>query len=93
MRLFRIIEERIPIGEKIKVGDFWEDFFGQLQRVESVRWFEKITHSHAPHYRIKTLYSVNQDQHWGDNSINKPIFPPNQLLSEGAWKMTTTPAK
>lgn len=87
------------MAQKILVGDFWQDQYGNLIKRESVGWFEKITNRHAPHYRILKLYKIEDKYNINDRNIaeevflKKPSFPPNQLLSEGAFRMTTQEAQ
>jgi hypothetical protein len=50
--------ERLQIGEMRDVGDWWQDQFGELHRVNDR---EKITTLHCPHYRITGLKRPNTE--------------------------------
>lgn len=52
------ILSRVPIGRRIRVGDWWRDVHGYWNQRESVRWFErqKEPTRQAQHYRVIGLW-------------------------------------
>ena len=66
--------ERLPLGQRIKVGDFWENQNGDLEPRDSVKWFERITHSHAPHYRVLKLYKFEDEMKIRAKNVVKKAF-------------------
>ena len=48
--------ERLQIGDMRDVGDWWQDQFGELHRVNDRA---KITTLHCPHYRLTGLKRPN----------------------------------
>lgn len=59
------IAERIPLGERIKAGDWW--YYQAINKYFVVKepkrnWLgkaEKITKQHAPHFRITQILRPN----------------------------------
>lgn len=47
----------LPVGSRIRKGDWWVDQFGYWEQRQDVRWFERVTPRHAPHYRVVGLWS------------------------------------
>lgn len=50
---------KLELGERIEKGDWWQRYTGEFEQRDSVRWREKLTKRHAPHFRIIHLKVKN----------------------------------
>jgi len=54
--LFRITGAyRLKFGDRIRRGDFWRDWLGELRPRERVSWRERLSAYHCPHFRIGVI--------------------------------------
>ncbi len=47
---------KLEIGEKIQIGDFWINFLGDSIKRDKIKWRERVTDLHKPHYRVENIY-------------------------------------
>lgn len=63
---------RLPLGEKIRVGDYWQTMTKDLVRFDTVGWFTKVSRDHCPIFRLVGFTPVVH----GSKTITKQLKCP-----------------